>query len=227
MQKYWYFSRKDKKLRHDDNRTIRLGRTHKVECEPILCQQGLHASKNILDALNYAPGTVIWQVELGGKIVHGDDKSVGTERTYVAGGFDIEDILREFARKCALDVIHLWDAPHVVIKYLKTGDESLRSDARAAVWAARDARAAWAAAWAARDARDAARDARAAWAAAWAARDARDAAWAARDARAAAWAARDARAAAWAARDARAAAWAAQNRRLTRMVLAEIKKRAK
>jgi len=84
----------------------------------------------------------------------------------------------------ALSVVHLWDAPDVVLDYLMTGDKSIRD-------------AAWAAARIA--ARDAARYA--AWAAARvAARDAaRYAAWAA--ARAAAWDA--ARYAAW------AAAWAA------------------
>jgi hypothetical protein len=80
--------------------------------------------------------------------------------------------MRLFARRVALDVIHLWDAPPIVKEYLETGDESKRAAAwaaaRDAAWdAARDA--AWAAA------RDAARAA--AWAAAW--DTAWDAAWAA------------------------------------------------
>ena len=58
----------------------------------------------------------------------------------------------------ALDVIHLWGAPDVVVRYLKTGDESIRSAAldaartaaRTAVWAAARA-AAWTASTAARD----------------------------------------------------------------------------
>ena len=84
----------------------------------------------------------------------------------IVARFDATEPLRSFARQCALDVIHLWDAPAVVRQYLETGDESLRDAARyaarAAAWdAARDA--AW----------DAARDA--AWAAAWDA--ARAAAW--------------------------------------------------
>jgi hypothetical protein len=45
-------------------------------------------------------------------------------------------MLREFARWCALQVIHLWDAPDVVRQYLETGDESLRAAARAATRAA-------------------------------------------------------------------------------------------
>ena len=131
-----------------------------------------------------------------------------TGRTYV-GVVEATVLLRQFARECALDVIHLWKAPEVVVQYLKTGDESLRdvawAAARDAAWAAaRDA--ARAAAGAA--ARDAAGDA--AGAAAGAA--ARDAAWAA--AGDAAWgAARDAaRDAAW------DAAWAVQDKRLTNLL---------
>ena len=47
-----------------------------------------------------------------------------------------EDQIRHFSRLCALDVIHLWDAPEVVRRYLETGDESLRQEARDAAEAA-------------------------------------------------------------------------------------------
>ena len=75
-----------------------------------------------------------------------------------------EKEIRRFACDCALDVIHLWNAPPIVKRYLKTGNEKLRDAAWDAAWAAAGA-AAWAAAgaaaWAAAGA--------AAWAAAWAA----------------------------------------------------------
>jgi hypothetical protein len=156
-----------------------------------MCETGLHASRRVIDALQYAPGPTICRVTCR-RIVdeHKNDKLVCWERRIDWRIENADDLLRAFARKAALSVIHLWDAPAIVKQYLETGDESIR----AAAWAAaRDA--ARAAAW------DAARDA--AWAAAWAA--ARAAAWAA--ARDAAWAA--ARAAAWAAAwaAARAAAW--------------------
>lgn len=131
--KAWYFSTEDLKLRHGDGRLIKVGATHKVDCEPALCEYGLHASKRPIDALQYAPGPIIWRVELGGKIVKGDDKLCATSRKYL-WGFDTTTMLREFARKCALDVIHLWDAPEVVKTYLTTGDESLWAAARAAAW---------------------------------------------------------------------------------------------
>ena len=180
----------------------------------VMCHSGLHASTDAMDALRYARGPVACRVECGGDVEQGDDKLVCRERTAL-WTYDATDVLRHFARLCALDVVGLWDAPPVVVRYLRGGNEALRTaawdSARAAAWAAtwesiraavRGAAraAARAAAWAA--ARDAAR------AAAQAA--ARDAAWDA------AWAAvRDAaRAAAWAADS----AWAKQSRRLGRML---------
>ena len=196
----WWFS-KGRTLPHGDGRRIKVGITHGVKGAIVACENGLHASVKPLDALGYAPGPVVWRVRLSGVIVpHGEDKHAASERTYLAGGVDAAETLRKFARLEALRVVHLWAAPDVVRRYLRTGDEALRD-------AARDA--------AGGTARAAARAA--AWAAAWAAAGA---AWDA--ARAAAWAA------AWAA--AGAAAGAAyretQNRRLTRMLNAAIKEAA-
>jgi len=237
MTKAWWFS-SGKTLPHGDGRRVKLGRTHKVKGKISPCRNGLHASVKPLEALGYATGAIIWRVEMGGVIVpHGNDKLCASERTYISGGIDASDTLRHFARLCALDVIDLWTAPEIVIRYLKTGDESIRGAARDAAQGAARA-AAWGAAQG--TAQGAARDA--AWGAA------RDAAWAAaRDpVRAAAieqlepnvWDAAQgaARAAAWdaaraAARDAAQgtaqgaayaaawdAAWGAQNKRLVRML---------
>src|SRR5574343_1759928 len=138
-----------------------------------MCESGLHASRHPLDALQYAPGATLCLVDCEDIVAEEYDKLVCRRRRIVAR-FDATDMLRLFARQCALDVIHLWDAPQVVRDYLTTGDESLRDGTRDAAWAAARA-AARDAAWEA--ARDAAR------AAAWDA--ARDAAWEA--ARNAAW----------------------------------------
>lgn len=186
---------------HFVGKTLRDGRpvpadgvTLKHDGELKMCAEGLHASRRLIDALRYAPGSTICRVRLGGTIIEDDDKAVATERT-ILWRVDGEEILRRFARKCALDVIHMWDAPEIVVRYFKTGDETIRAAAGNAAWAA-----------AGNAARAAARDA--AWAAA------RNAAWAA---------ARDAARAA-AGNAAGAAAWDAardhQNRRLTSMVMA-------
>jgi hypothetical protein len=165
----------------------------------VICESGLHASRDPFDALQYAPGSTLCLVNVDGIEYEQEDKLVCRRRKIVAR-MDATEMLRYFSRMQALSVIHLWEAPDVVLDYLMTGDEEIRAAAWAAARAAASdaaraaaSDAAWAAArdaaWAA--ARDAARDA--AWAAA------RDAAWAA-----ASDAARDAaRAAAWdAARDA-------------------------
>ena len=134
-----------------------------VKGELKMCEWGLHASIHPWDALQYAPGATLCLVELGGKILRQDDKVCARKRKIIAR-FDATDMLYEHARKSALSVIHLWEAPAIVREYLETGRADLRAAAWAAAWAAAEAAAeaaARAAAW------DAARDA--AWAAAEAA----------------------------------------------------------
>jgi hypothetical protein len=189
-------------LANGDGREIAVGVTHKVDGQPKLCKRGLPGSKRIIDALKYASSPIVWRVDIGGTVVGSDDKLCGTKRTYLSGGIDITPILREWARECALSVIHLWDAPEIVVRWLKTGDESIRAAAKDAARAA-----IWAAAW------DAARDA--AGAAIWAAAGDVASAAAKDAARAAIWAAAGAVASA-AARD-------AYNTRLTAMVNKAIK----
>ncbi len=194
---------------HFTNDTLRDGRPLPPDGEVlrhdgdlVMCQQGLHASVRIIDALRYAPGNTICRVKVSGAERQGqDDKIVCRERT-ILWRLDAEPALKKFARLCALDVIHLWPAPDIVVRFLKTGDENIRAAARAAArYAARAAAGA-----AARDAAETAAKAAAGAAARYAAETA---------ARAAAGAAaRDAAGAA-----ARDAAEAAQNKRLTCMIL--------
>jgi len=224
MIKAWYFSDESRTLRYGDGRKIKLGIEHTVKGYPEPCSHGLHGCERLIDALGYASGPIVWRIELLGRVKRDDDKIAATRRKYVGGGVDISDVLREFARKQALSVAHLWDMPEVVRRYLETGDESIRAAASAAAWAAASAAARAAASAAARAAARAAAWAAAsdaAWDAAWAAADAlaaaRAAAWdAAWDAASAA-----ARAAAWAA--AWAAALAAANTMLTDIVEKAIK----
>ena len=180
-----------------DGQPLEMGREYVFDGEPEMCVRGYHASRNVFDALEYAPGATLSRVECREVTEECDDKIVCRRRRVIAT-IDATKILRRFARLCAFDVIHLWDAPEIVIRYLKTGDESIRDAARAAARDAANAAARpaeWNAAMAAarsigprsigRDAamaaaRDAAMSAAmsAAWAAAWAtAKDAaRDAA---------------------------------------------------
>jgi hypothetical protein len=122
--------------------------------EVIMCKSGLHASQTAFDALQYAPGQMLHQVELDGIVQTDTDKLVAKRRKIIAT-IDATALLRLFARKQALSVIHLWDCPAITREYLETGDENKRAAARDAAWDAARA-AAWAAARAA--ARDAAKD---------------------------------------------------------------------
>lgn len=200
----WHFSDNTERLRYGDGRKIEVGIKHTVECQPVLCEVGLHASERVLDALRYAPGTILWRVTLSGTIVRSDDKACATERTYHQR-LDATDILRTFARRCALDVIHMWNAPAVVREFLETG----KGELRAAAWASRSVEAA---AWSA--------DSTAAWSArnsAWSAASANDAASKATHAANAAWSAarafdETAEAARW------TTIWAYQNKILTEMI---------
>jgi hypothetical protein len=139
----------------------------------ILCEEGLHWSRQPFDALNYAPGPILCLVEIGGTIHEpkGEDKGISSQRKIIAR-MDATELMRYFARMQALSVTHLWadadDPDDVVLEYLLTGEnrDAARAAARAAAWdAARDA--AWDDAWAA--ACDAARAAAraAAWDDAW------------------------------------------------------------
>jgi len=219
--KAWHFISNDRRLGYGDNRIVKTGMTYKAKGEIELCRNGMHGSKRAIDALGYACGNIICEVDITGQIKQGDDKIVGRRRK-VIWMRDVTNILHEFACRCAEDSLKLVPKPDPIslaaIKAKrdwldgKISDEELKavreSSWEASLEAARGAvrETAWdAACEAARDAAlEAAREA---------VREAvREAA------RAAAWdAAREAaRAAAWDA--AREAARDKQNRRLTAMV---------
>lgn len=100
----FYFAAPHRRLRYGDNRPIVVGETHTVDCVPKPCERGLHASIRPLDALRYAPGSVLYLVDLSGTVVAGVDKHVATERTYLAE-FDASELLVRFACDCALEVV--------------------------------------------------------------------------------------------------------------------------
>ena len=133
--KAWWFCPADRKLANGDGRLIRRNTTHVHRGPLVICHSGLHASRRILDAVNYAPGPILCRVECNGDVIEEDDKLVCRRRTYLAV-VDASEMLCKFARLCAQDVVDKWDTPSVVREYLRTGDEELRAAARAASWAA-------------------------------------------------------------------------------------------
>lgn len=110
-----------------------------------MCESGLHASKQPYDALQYAPGEMLHQVELDG-IPNGSDTlghsdKIVAKRRKIIATIDAAPLLRDFARKQALSVIHLWDCPVITKRYLETGEESIRSAAESAAWSAAESAA--------------------------------------------------------------------------------------
>ena len=105
-----------------------------------MCQSGLHASPTPWDALRYAPGPVLCEVEIDGIEFRDADKVVGRRRR-ILRRVDLTATLRAFARDEASRVLHLWDAPEIVKRYLATGDESIRAATRDAAGAATGAAA--------------------------------------------------------------------------------------
>jgi hypothetical protein len=130
---YWFSE--TNALSHGDGRTVALGETHSVEGEIEACKHGLHSTINALDALKYAPGDTLWIVESWGAIDDSEsDKLCASHRRYIAGGIDISETLREFARWCALQVydkIAQYDTNGVIKLWLETGDEKYREAAYA------------------------------------------------------------------------------------------------
>jgi len=144
--KAFYFSTEARKLRYGDDRPIVVGETHTVSCKPKCCQQGLHASEKLSDAVGYAPGSILYLVELSGDIDSNPDKVAASSRTYLAE-FDATELLMEFARKQALiNIVKIkpyctHTSYSLIMEYLTTGDICIRSAAYSAARSAADSAA--------------------------------------------------------------------------------------
>ena len=106
----YHFLPADRRLTNGDGRLVVPGQILKVDCKPVLCKSGLHASFRVIDALNNAPGPVLCEVNLRGEVIHGPGKSVGTERTVLRMA-DITTILHEMACVFAEDALALVPRP--------------------------------------------------------------------------------------------------------------------
>lgn len=124
--KGWHFIKDDRRLRYGDNRLVEPGKSYSVpDDRPLqLCDYGLHASSYILDALTYAPGSILCRVSLFGERIDGEDKSVAYKRT-VHWMVNTHSILDEVGRSLAFKTTQFWSAPKIVIDYLKSGDKTL------------------------------------------------------------------------------------------------------
>lgn len=106
----WHFLSEDKRLGFDDGRLVEVGVPLECEGAPVLCDNGMHGSVRLIDALFYAAGPIVCRVEIAGDIIEGDDKLCGRKRT-VLWMLDATRILHEFACECAEGALTPVDNP--------------------------------------------------------------------------------------------------------------------
>ena len=155
----WHFVKDDGTRAQDGVKEI-IGKTYSAKGPLVMCENGMHASKRILDALQYAHGSLVRRVECWGEVQIQPDKLCSRHRKPL-WQVDATRILHEFACRVAEDALKLagvtdercWQAMAAKRRWL--AGQATDMDLAAACDAA------WAAAW------DAARYA--AWAAAGAA----------------------------------------------------------
>ena len=103
---YWHFLREERHMRYPPYLPVVAGETYRVTGPLVLCQNGLHASLRALDALEYAPGSIVCRVLLGDEVIHDGDKVCARERT-VLWMADAAPVLHEFACLVAEQVLAL------------------------------------------------------------------------------------------------------------------------
>jgi hypothetical protein len=163
----WHFLNDEGTLRKGGLK-VTPGLTLRMRGKLVMCERGFHYSLKALDALKYAPGSIVSRVDVTGEIIPDTDKGVASQRTHLWMA-DATNTLHEFACWCAENALNLirergqepdprsWAAIDAKRKWLhgEITDSELAAAGDAA-WAAAGA-AAWAAA------------GDAAWDAAWAA----------------------------------------------------------
>ncbi len=106
----WHFLSEDKRLGYDDGRLVEVGVPLECIGDLALCDNGMHGSVRLIDALHYASGPIVCRVEIDGDIIQGDDKLCGRRRT-VLWMLDATELLHEFACQCAENALALIDNP--------------------------------------------------------------------------------------------------------------------
>ena len=96
----WHFLQENKKLRWGTQEIVEGGKTYSCDGSLVLCENGMHGSVRIMDALQYAPGPIVCEVEIWGEIVMATDKLVGRTRK-VLSMINATNTLHEFACRCA------------------------------------------------------------------------------------------------------------------------------
>jgi hypothetical protein len=76
----WHFLLDSHEFNHGPFVKAAAGKTYHAKGPLVICSNGMHASRNILDALYYAPGACISRVEMSGPMVLSHDKLCARHR---------------------------------------------------------------------------------------------------------------------------------------------------
>lgn len=95
----WHFVEPDLRLRFSGE-PLELGNVYSARGTTRLCDNGMHASGRLLDALKYANSTHACYVEIRGDLKVGDDKFCGRYR-WVLGHGELDLVLHRLAVKAA------------------------------------------------------------------------------------------------------------------------------
>ena len=101
----WHFLNDKGTLRRGGLK-VTPGLTLKMRGPLVMCERGFHASIRPIDALQYAPGSMLCRVELSGEVIEDTDKVIASERT-VLWMADATNTLHEFACWCAENALNL------------------------------------------------------------------------------------------------------------------------
>ena len=87
-----------------DGQILKVGKTYRYEGTLEMCERGYHASRDIRDALSYAPGFTVSRVECSGDMEERDDKLVCRNRK-VLWTVDAKKIVLSWSIRVATDAV--------------------------------------------------------------------------------------------------------------------------
>ena len=97
----WHFTN-GMKLR--DGQPLVVGKLYKHAGKLVMCESGYHASKDIRDALSYAPGFTVSRVECSGEVIEDTYKLVCTQRKAL-WSFDAKKVVLAWSMRVATDAV--------------------------------------------------------------------------------------------------------------------------
>ena len=96
----WHFLPDNGRIQNRDGRTVEVGKTYSCDGPLVICENGMHASRRLIDALKYAPGSVVCEVEVWGDVIETGDKLCGRHRKVLRMA-DATETLHRFACEVA------------------------------------------------------------------------------------------------------------------------------